>query len=275
MWLSQEMEVKEGEVTFPRSWTPLQFWSKVCPPTTPQNHVEQLGQSWAHVQAQSLHPLVPPFPHVYDRDNNAFLIELLWGLNEIIYVNWWRVFALIRGLLHFEIHPAPKRAQCEVTMARVHNLIYWKKRILLCFSKAHHPGSLLTISQTGLISVTSQAPFQNSLHSLLQFKPPKVSSEKNLAQVGKNRRLKSQPVSRALLLGCDHKLRLVMSQSETFPGGTQIGRHRAAEVRERGQPPTKQTVDGAGGGGGPQYMAGGRKSKRGTKTQKKNSYGFP
>ena len=78
MWLSQEMEVKEGEVTFPRSWTPLQLWSKVCPPTIPQNHVEQLGQSWEHVQAQSLHPLVPPFPHLYERDNNAFLRELLW-----------------------------------------------------------------------------------------------------------------------------------------------------------------------------------------------------
>lgn len=137
------------------------------------------------------------------------------------------------------MHPAPKRAQREVTTARVHSLIYLKKRILVCFSKAHRPGSLLTISETGLISVTSQAPFQNSLHSLLQFKPPKVSSEKNLARVGRNRRLKSQPVSPALLLGCDHKLRLVMTQSEMFPGGTQIGRHRAAQERERGQSPTK------------------------------------
>ena len=38
-----------------------------------------------------------------------------------------------------------------------------------------------------------------------------------------------------------------MTQSETLPGGTQIGRCRAAEARERGQPPTKQTADGAGG----------------------------
>lgn len=268
MWLSQEMEVKEGEVTFPRSWTPLQLWSKVCPPTIPQNHVEQLGQSWEHVQAQSLYPLVPPFPHLYETDNNAFLIELLWALNKVIYVNWWRVFALIRELLHFEMHPAPKRAQCEVTTARVYSLIYWKKRILLCFSKTYHPGSLLTISETGLTSVTSQAPFQNSLHRFLQFKPPKVSSEKNLAQVCKNKRLISQKCP-ALLLRFDHKLQLGMTQSETFPGGTRIGGRRAAEEGGRGQPPTKQRVDGS--GGGSQYMAGGLKSKRGARTQKKNS----
>lgn len=110
----------------------------------------------------------------------------------------------------------PIHARRGFTMARVHCLNFLEKINLLCFSYISPPWFLLNyLKETRSISLLPRLLFK-TVYKLLKFKPPKVSSEKNLAQADEDRKLKPLPLRSGLLFRF-HLKGLDRGQNESDP----------------------------------------------------------